>query len=127
MSEDVGDVGVCVQFSTKFVKPFEILLNTSSEGNISIGEKCVFYEHILLNFTISTAQLGVDYSLPRPLMVSSEDSGNGEVCLNLTIVDDVFAETVECLFFTVFATEAVVPISDSFCIIDNDGKYLVLA
>ena len=77
------------------------------------------------NFTISTAQLGVDYSLPRPLMVSSEDSGNGEVCLNLTIVDDVFAETVECLFFTVFATEAVVPISDSFCIIDNDGKYLV--
>ena len=46
MSEDVGDVGVCVQFSTKFVKPFEIFLNTSSEGNNSIGEKSVLYKHI---------------------------------------------------------------------------------
>ena len=39
MSEDVGDVDICVQFSNQFAQQFELFLNTSSVGGISVGEK----------------------------------------------------------------------------------------
>lgn len=55
-------------------------------------------------------------------MVSSEHSRNGSACLNITVIDDDFAEADECLVITVTATKSIAPVSDYFCITDNDGN-----
>ena len=72
----------------------------------------------------SIAQGGVDYTLPTPVMVISEHSRNASACLNLSIIDDGFAEADECLVITVTATVTVAPVSGFFCITDNDGNFL---
>ena len=56
-------------------------------------------------------------------MVSSKRSRNESVCLNLTVVDDDFAEADECLLITVNTTTSIAPVSVFFCITDNDGNH----
>lgn len=76
-----------------------------------------------INTCVSTAQHGVDYTLPTPVMVSR---GDGRACLNLTVIDDGVAEADECLEITVATTTSIAPVSDYFCITDNDGNLCIL-
>ncbi len=80
----------------------------------------------VVNTCASTAQHGVDYILPTPIMVSSKQSRNESACFNLTIIDDNFAEANECLVITVNTTTSIAPVSGFFCITDNDGSYFIL-
>ena len=73
-------------------------------------------------FCTFAAETGVDYILPSPITVSSEHSRTGEACLKLVIVDDGIAEGDECLLVSVGGAGPIAPVSDLFCIIDNDGK-----
>lgn len=128
VSEDSGELNICVQFSSQFVGPVEIFLNVSaSPENTSVGEnlKCKCRCFVKSVDCVSTAQPGADYTLPTPVIVSSEHSGNGMVCFNLTIIDDKFAEADECLVVTVAATKSIAPVSDYFCITDDDGSLFI--
>ena len=128
VSEDNGEVDICVQFSSQFAESFEIFLNASASfRTTSVGENVKCSCHCIIDWInyldcVSTAQLGVDYMLPTPVTVSSDHSRNGKACLNLTVIDDGSAEADECLVVTVAATKPIAPVSDFFCIIDNDGN-----
>jgi hypothetical protein len=80
----------------------------------------------VINTSASTAQHGVDYTLPTPIMVSSKQRRNESACFNLTIIDDDFAEADECLVITVNTTTSIAPVSGFFCITDNDGSCFIV-